>query len=208
MATLTYDPTPADQPEFNESEQEALALGEQAAQEESNLLAGKFEDPAALEQAYLELQQKLGEREAPPAAAEEPQFEEVERETDKEGNQKLTENDITALTNVAGGKEEYNNMLMWARDNLEPSQIKMFNDVIKKGDPTSCFFAINSLKQLYSQESDSEGTLLTGKDSPQRGAYFRSQSEVVAAMQDPRYDNDPAYRQDVFNALQNSNLGY
>ena len=32
MATLTYDPTPADQPEFNEAEQEALAIGEQAAQ--------------------------------------------------------------------------------------------------------------------------------------------------------------------------------
>ena len=60
MATLTYDPTPADQPEFNEAEQEALAIGEAQAEEEQQLLAGKFEDAEALEQAYIELQKKLG----------------------------------------------------------------------------------------------------------------------------------------------------
>ena len=42
MATLTYDPTPADQPELNEAEQEALAIGEQAAADQQQMLAGKF----------------------------------------------------------------------------------------------------------------------------------------------------------------------
>jgi len=209
MATLTYDPTPADQPEFNEAEQEALALGEQAAQAESNLLAGKFEDSASLEQAYLELQQKLGERqETPTEAVDEPAFEDVEREVDKEGNTQLTSNDIASLTSVAGGREEYNSMIQWASDNLDPKQISMFNGVIKKGDPSACFFAINSLKQIYGAQADTEGKLLTGKASPERNVQFRSQAEVVAAMQNPRYDNDPAYRQDVFNALSNSNLDY
>ena len=61
MATLTYDPTPADQPEFNEAEQEALAIGEQAEAEQQQLLAGKYKDAEALEQAYIELQKKLGD---------------------------------------------------------------------------------------------------------------------------------------------------
>ena len=61
MATLTYDSTPADQPEFNEQEVEALQVGEQAAQEQNQMLAGKFKDAEALEQAYIELQKKLGE---------------------------------------------------------------------------------------------------------------------------------------------------
>ena len=61
MATLTYDPTPADQPEFNEAEQEALQIGEQAQAEQNQMLAGKFKDAEALEQAYIELQKKLGE---------------------------------------------------------------------------------------------------------------------------------------------------
>ena len=61
MATLTYDPTPADQPEFNEAEQEAIAIGEAAAQEENAAYAGKFKDAEELEKAYIELQKKLGE---------------------------------------------------------------------------------------------------------------------------------------------------
>ena len=61
MATLTYDPTPADQPEFNEAEQEALAIGEQAEADQQQMLAGKFKDAEALDQAYIELQKKLGE---------------------------------------------------------------------------------------------------------------------------------------------------
>ena len=39
MATLTYDPTPADQPEFNEAEQEAIAIGEQAEAEQQQMLS-------------------------------------------------------------------------------------------------------------------------------------------------------------------------
>ena len=61
MAELTYDPTPADQPEFNEAEQEALAIGEAAAREEQAHYAGKFKTAEDLEQAYIELQKKLGE---------------------------------------------------------------------------------------------------------------------------------------------------
>ena len=60
MAQLTYDPTPADQPEFSPEEQEALAIGEQAAADQQQMLAGKFKDAEALEQAYIELQKKLG----------------------------------------------------------------------------------------------------------------------------------------------------
>ena len=35
---------PPDQPEFNEAEQEALAIGEQAEQDQQQMLAGKFKD--------------------------------------------------------------------------------------------------------------------------------------------------------------------
>ena len=61
MATLTYDPTPADEPELNQAEQEALEIGEKAEAEHQQMLAGKFKDAEALEAAYIELQQKLGE---------------------------------------------------------------------------------------------------------------------------------------------------
>ena len=57
---LTYDPTPADSPEFTEEEQNSLEVAEKLGQEENELLAGKYQNAEELEEAYLNLQKKLG----------------------------------------------------------------------------------------------------------------------------------------------------
>ena len=62
MATLTYDPTPADQPEFTPDEQDSIQVGEALEQQQQQLLAGKYESAQELEKAYVELQRKLGDR--------------------------------------------------------------------------------------------------------------------------------------------------
>ena len=62
MPEMTYDPTPADQPEFSAEELDSLQVGEQLAQAEEQKLAGKYESAEELERAYIELQQKFGER--------------------------------------------------------------------------------------------------------------------------------------------------
>ena len=212
MATLTYDPTPADQPEFNEAEQEALAIGEAQAAEESKLLAGKFEDAEALEQAYIELQKKLGEPkdevqatpEGEEEAAPEEEVEVAEPEEDKSPD--LTPQDVEVLQGIVGGEEGYKSMMQWANDNLGQQEIDMYNSVMDKGDPASCFFAVQALANIYGDSVGTEGQLLTGGPSNEPVNTFRSQAEVVAAMQDPRYDKDPAYRQDVFAKLEQSNL--
>ena len=60
----------------------------------------------------------------------------------------------------------------------------------------------------YTEAVGSEGQLLTGRGAAESNAVFRSQSELVQAMNDPRYDNDPAYRSDVMAKLENSDLGF
>ena len=60
---LTYDPTPADAPEFTEDEQNSLEVADRLGQEENELLAGKYRNAEELEQAYIELQKKLGSSE-------------------------------------------------------------------------------------------------------------------------------------------------
>ena len=57
---LTYDPTPADAPEFTEDEQDSLAVAEKLGKEESELYAGKYQSAEELEEAYINLQKKLG----------------------------------------------------------------------------------------------------------------------------------------------------
>ena len=57
---LTYAPTPADAPEFTEDEQDSLAVAEKLGKEESELYAGKYQSAEELEEAYINLQKKLG----------------------------------------------------------------------------------------------------------------------------------------------------
>ena len=66
MATLTYDPTEAQDGEFSPEELDSLQVGEALEEQNQQLLAGKFRDAEDLEQAYLELQRKLGNREEEP----------------------------------------------------------------------------------------------------------------------------------------------
>ena len=58
--TLNYDPTDPNAPEFSEDEQDSLEVAEKLGQEENELLAGKYRNAEDLEEAYLELQKKLG----------------------------------------------------------------------------------------------------------------------------------------------------
>ena len=50
--------------------------------------------------------------------------------------------------------------------------------------------------------------MYTGKAPKSNGDVFRSQQELVRAMSDPRYDNDPAYRQDIIEKLDRSDLEF
>ena len=212
MATLTYDPTPADQPEFSADEQHSLAVGERMQAEQSQLLAGKYEDAEQLEKAYLELQGKLGqpqEEEVEEEEVEEDTGEEEEySEEEEDEGYELTDGDIEAIYEMVGGEQEYNNMINWAGENLSDMEVQMFDHVMDLGDPYAVFFAVRSLGNSYQNAVGTDGELLTGTAASNPVDSFRSQAEVVSAMEDPRYDRDPAYRQDVFDKLDRSNISF
>ena len=46
--------------------------------------------------------------------------------------------------------------------------------------------------------------MVQGKAPKQNTDQFRSQQEVVRAMADPRYDDDPAYRREIMDKLERS----
>ena len=261
MAILTYDPTPADQPELNEAEQEALAIGEERAQEENRMLAGKYESAEELEKAYIELQKKLGESNN--ELREETQQQQGRREEEVEEQQpeadplvdllnsaseeyysnegklseetmsKLSEMDskdlieaymqiqsqpaqvedftadqVTDIQNFVGGEEQYNGLVGWAAENMPEIFVQAFDNLINVGDPDMVKLAVVGLQAAYQEANGYEGRMLSGKPAQTQQDVFRSQAEVVAAMSDPRYDRDPAYRQDVFAKLDRSDLNY
>ena len=120
----------------------------------------------------------------------------------------VTESQINEVKNFAGGDQVYTNMVQWAGANLDPKSIQAFDNIISSGSIDAIKLAVTGLKSQYDAANGVEGTMVTGKTAPDRGDVFRSQAELVAAMSDRRYDNDPAYRQDVIEKLDRSDLAF
>jgi len=120
----------------------------------------------------------------------------------------ITESDLSDLRGIAGGDDSYGDMMRWAGENLSQQEIEMYDAVMDNGDKNAMSFAVQALFNRYQDANGIEGELLTGKPASTQKDVFRSQAEVVRAMADPRYDTDPAYRQDVYAKLERSNLDY
>ena len=110
--TLTMNDTPADQPAMNADEQDSLQVAESLEGAEQPLLAGKFKDQSSLEQAYLELQKKLGtpndEAEAGEEVEEEDYNEEDYDEEDydeEHADEQLSEAQAKQLFEMVGGEK-------------------------------------------------------------------------------------------------------
>ena len=256
---LTYDPTPADAPEFTEDEQDSLAVAERLGQEESELYAGKYQSAEELEEAYIELQRKLGssdeDDEVEETTLEDDEYpEEVaegvdlittaseeyyendgaiseetmqrftemsssdlveaymairDRNPDVDGGvaTDLTDAEMNQVYNSAGGEAEYGKLTSWAAQNLSETKLDAFNDMIDRGNSTAIQIAVAGLRAEYEAQQGYEGRMLTGKSAPTADG-FRSQAEVVQAMSDPRYDRDEAYRQDVYDKLERSDIQF
>ena len=120
----------------------------------------------------------------------------------------LTDREVMEIQSMAGGADEYSQMTSWAGENLPPEDVEAFDSLIATGQMGAIRLAVAGLRSLYSENVGYEGRMLSGKAATESVDAFRSQAEVVRAMQDPRYDNDPAYRNDVFNKLDRSNLDW
>ena len=256
---LTYDPTPADAPEFTEDEQDSIAVAEKLGQEENDLLAGKYQNAEELEEAYLELQKKLGSNddddevedttldedkveydedvvagiETIQSASDEyyanegslsqetmekfgqmdskdlvEAFMAIQENADPSANYPdISDSDLSTVYNSVGGEEQYNQLTSWAADNMDDKALDAFNSIIDQGNPTAIQIAVAGMKAEYDNAEGYEGRMLQGKAARTSDA-FRSQAEVVKAMSDPRYDRDPAYRQDLYDKLERSNVQF
>ena len=256
--TLNYNPTDPDAPEFSEEEQNSLEVAEKLGQEEASLYAGKYENAEELEQAYLELQKKLGSNDEDSETdtldndevedeewsegasliadasnefyANEGQlssetmqkfsemssqdlveaFMEIQRNNPDVGNAPspdLTDAEMNQVYNSAGGEAEYQRLTAWAAENISEDKLDAFNTIVNNGEALAIQMAVAGLRSEYENQEGYEGRMLTGKAARATDA-FRSQAEVVAAMSDPRYDRDEAYRQDVYDKLERSNVAF
>ena len=120
----------------------------------------------------------------------------------------MTEAQVNSVKNAAGGEANYDRVVDWAANNLPDSQVDAFDSVVDSGNPAAIGIAFQGLQSAYNEMNGYEGRMLQGKAPNSSGEVFRSQAELVAAMGDPRYENDPAYRADVVSKLEQSDLNF
>ena len=209
--TFTMNEAPANPEILNSDEKESLAIADSLEQGEQPLLAGKFKDAEALEQAYVELQKKLGEPRDEVQTTEdegEPAEAEPEEESTDEEPEGLSEEQANMLMDMVGGDKAYKSMIDWAGQNFSKEEIEMYDGVMGSGNPDAIYYAVQALQARYNDAVGSDGELLTGRGTQGTDDSFKSQAELVAAMSDPRYDRDPAYRNDVMRRLENSDVQF
>ena len=111
---------------------------------------------------------------------------------------------VNEVKNYVGGDEAYTTMIKWAGENLDQNTINAFDSIVNTGSVDAIKIAVNGLQSQYRNAVGYEGEMLTGKAPQNTKDVYRSQAELVAAMSDRRYDDDPAYRQDVIAKLERS----
>ena len=120
----------------------------------------------------------------------------------------LSDSEINTIKNFAGGEAQYDNIIAWANTNLDAKSQEAFDSIVNTGSVDAIKIAVSGLKSQYEAANGYEGKMYTGKAPKGNTDVFRSQAELVAAMNDKRYDRDPAYRQDIIEKLDRSNLDF
>ena len=119
----------------------------------------------------------------------------------------LSDGELSAVYQAVGGQDQYGNLISWAQDNFSETEIEAYDAMIETGNMAQINLALQALYYRYTDAMGSEGNMLQGKPAAAEST-FRSQQELIQAMNDPRYDNDPAYRQDVLNKLDRSDISF
>lgn len=125
----------------------------------------------------------------------------------RQNTRELSDSEINQVKNSVGGEAEYQKLITWAGENFTENEIAAFDNVVDSGNLSAIGFAVQALKSKYQDSMGFEGEMLSGK-AARSNDVFRSQAELVRAMSDKRYDRDPAYRQDVMDKLDRSELNF
>ena len=120
----------------------------------------------------------------------------------------VSQADINTIQNSVGGEAEYSKITQWAANNLDQQKVSAFDSLIETGNVQAIQLAVAGLKSEYENANGYEGRMLSGKAPKASGDVFKSQAQLVEAMSDPRYETDPAYRLDIIEKLDRSDLQF
>ena len=124
-----------------------------------------------------------------------------------EGQKALSDNAINAVHETAGGKERYAELIDWASKNLSDGEQTAFNNMVDAGNADQSKFAVQGLMSRAGMANNpNQPELFQGTSDITPTDSYQSVSQVTDAMNDPRYEKDPAYRKKVTDKLGRSTV--
>ena len=120
----------------------------------------------------------------------------------------ISQQDVNSIQNSVGGEKQYTNIVSWAANNLPEDQVVAYDNLVASGNVEGINLALQGLKAQYDNAFGSEGRTLQGRAPRSNDGVFRSQAELMSAMNDPSYETDEAYRDDVLRKLENSDVQF
>ena len=115
---------------------------------------------------------------------------------------------VNQIQNSVGGEKQYTNIVSWAANNLPEKQVLAYDNLVASGNVEAINLALAGLKAQYDDAFGSEGRTLQGRSPRNSDGVFRSQAELISAMSDPRYETDEAYRDEVIDKLNASDINF
>lgn len=122
------------------------------------------------------------------------------------GQSALAEQARSQAFSITEGQEGYNSMTDWARQSLSPAEMDTYNASVNSANAGVREMAVRGLWAKYNAEAGNGKPLVHGKGNTSTGSGYQSRAQMVAAIQDPRYASDPAYRKSVEDKLAVSNF--
>ncbi len=123
------------------------------------------------------------------------------------GQKALAENHTNSIQDTAGGKERYAELIEWAGKNLSEAEQTTFNNLVEGGTIEEAKFAVQGLMTKSGMTNNpTQPSLFEGTSDVTPNDAYESVSQVTDAMNDPRYEKDPAYRKKVTDKLARSTV--
>lgn len=121
----------------------------------------------------------------------------------------VSEYEQTALGGLPAGKETFDEMAKWVRSNdsgVTEAELAAYNRAVQSGDAATAKLAVDGMYARYVNANGVTGRRIEGDAGGPAVTGYQSWRQVQTAMADPRYQNDPAYRQEVERKLAVSEL--
>lgn len=110
---------------------------------------------------------------------------------------------VAELSAVVGGQEELKKVLEWSKVNLSKEEAAAYNAALDGNKIEESKLLLSAIHQRYVKANGVDPKLVNGEGSSRSGGAqpYASIAEMQTDMQSKKYENDPAFRQQVIRRL-------